>query len=455
MLLSDDIDMYNTSSDAFKTIKDALESGQVGSDDMRAAMELLMSQDQYKEFLKAGHSEENALEKQYLFMEKWADTNKKFFGDDMKQNAINFFEYLDKTGLLADGVLATSEEIGKQTGLSVDAVNSLIQFGNMYGFQDIIQQSQIDYVDDYVEKMQNLQSAKEAFQQANESDPNSNITLGLKDDLSNAQKELDDFYADIPKKFNDISEEYMNTTTDKSLGEYFTEQMGGDDNTLAYMQSIGDRLKYIDQEKNRLSVQNKDKGIFSTSQYKALEDEESVLESIQEQLETSNLDLYSPTDYQLIYAQQGDINSRYLRFKIWDEGEPYVFPKDMEVNLLGERPDGASITKTISDIDFNKNIIAYLLDKDVICVGGIVNLKLTLLYGNGQVISTIPFKIRVTKNPLDDNKVIIMPEYTTLTKTLSEVKKMKTELDATHRVVVSQTEPSDLKVGDEWLYFYE
>lgn len=285
---SDDLDMYNTSSDAFKTIKDALESGQVGSDDMRAAMELLMSQDQYKEFLKAGHSEENALEKQYLFMEKWADTNKKFFGDDMKQNAINFFEYLDKTGLLADGVLATSEEIGKQTGLSVDAVNSLIQFGNMYGFQDIIQQSQIDYMDDYVEKMQNLQSAKEAFQQANESDPNSNITLGLKDDLSNAQKELDDFYADIPKKFNNISEEYMNTTTDKSLGEYFTEQMGGDDNTLAYMQSIGDRLKYIDQEKNRLSVQNKDKGIFSTSQYKALEDEESVLKSIQEQLETSN-----------------------------------------------------------------------------------------------------------------------------------------------------------------------
>lgn len=285
---SDDLDMYNTSSDAFKTIKDALESGQVGSDDMRAAMELLMSQDQYKEFLKAGHSEENALEKQYLYMEKWADTNKKFFGDDMKQNAINFFEYLDKTGLLADGILATSEEIGKQTGLSVDAVNSLIQFGNMYGFQDIIQQSQIDYVDDYVEKMQNLQSAKEAFQQANESDPNSNITLGLKDDLSNAQKELDDFYADIPKKFNDISEEYMNTTTDKSLGEYFTEQMGGDDNTLAYMQSIGDRLKYIDQEKNRLSVQNKDKGIFSTSQYKALEDEESVLKNIQEQLETSN-----------------------------------------------------------------------------------------------------------------------------------------------------------------------
>lgn len=285
---SDDLDMYNTASDAFKTIKDGLESGQVGSDDMRAAMELLMSQDQYKEFLKAGHSEENALEKQYLFMEKWADTNKKFFGDDMKQNAINFFEYLDKTGLLADGVLATSEEIGKQTGLSVDAVNSLIQFGNMYGFQDIIQQSQIDYVDDYVEKMQNLQSAKEAFQQANESDPNSNITIGLKDDLSNAQQELDNFYADIPKKFNDISEEYMNTTTDKSLGEYFTEQMGGDDNTLAYMQSIGDRLKYIDQEKNRLSVQNKDKGIFSTSQYKALEDEESVLKSIQEQIETSN-----------------------------------------------------------------------------------------------------------------------------------------------------------------------
>lgn len=166
-----------------------------------------------------------------------------------------------------------------------------------------------------------------------------------------------------------------------------------------------------------------------------------------------NLDLYSPTDYQLIYAQQGDINSRYLRFKIWDEGEPYVFPKDMEVNLLGERPDGAAITKTISDIDFNKNIITYLLDKDVICVSGIVNLRLTLLYGNGQIISTIPFKIRVTKNPLDDNKITIMPEYTTLANTLSEVRKMKNELDATHRVVVSQAEPN-LSLNDEWLYFY-
>ena len=58
-----------------------------------------------------------------------------------------------------------------------------------------------------------------------------------------------------------------------------------------------------------------------------------------------NLDLYSPTDYQLIYAQQGDIQSRYLKFTIWDEGEPYVFPKDMEAYLLGERPDGCAIAK--------------------------------------------------------------------------------------------------------------
>lgn len=168
-----------------------------------------------------------------------------------------------------------------------------------------------------------------------------------------------------------------------------------------------------------------------------------------------NLDLYSPTDYQLIYAQQGDIDSRYLRFTIWDDGEPYIFPKDMEVNLFGERPDGAAITKTISDIDFGNNTITYLIDKDVICIGGIVNLRLTLLYGNGQIISTIPFKIRVTKNPLGDDTVAGIPEYTTLVSVLSEVRKLKNELDATHRVVVSNTEPSDLSTNDEWLYFYD
>ena len=168
-----------------------------------------------------------------------------------------------------------------------------------------------------------------------------------------------------------------------------------------------------------------------------------------------NLDLYSPTDYQLIYAQQGDIQSRYLKFTIWDEGEPYVFPKDMEAYLLGERPDGCAIAKKIiKDIDFNNNKITYLIEKDVISVYGIVNLRLTLLYGNGSIISTIPFKIRVIKNPLGE--IEETPEYTALTETLSEVKKMKNELDATHKVIVSSTEPSSYKekVNDEWLLFY-
>lgn len=168
-----------------------------------------------------------------------------------------------------------------------------------------------------------------------------------------------------------------------------------------------------------------------------------------------NLDLYSPTDYQLIYAQQGDIDSRYLRFTIWDNGEPYIFPKDMEVNLLGERSDGVAITKTISDVDFSNNIITYLIDEDIICICGIVNLRLTLLYGSGRIISTIPFKIRVIKNPLGDDTVADIPEYTTLISALSEVRKLKNELDATHRVVVSNTEPSNLSTNDEWLYFYD
>ena len=56
-----------------------------------------------------------------------------------------------------------------------------------------------------------------------------------------------------------------------------------------------------------------------------------------------------------------------LKFTIWDEGEPYVFPKDMEAYLLGERPDGCAIAKKIiKDIDFNNNKITYLIEKDVI-----------------------------------------------------------------------------------------
>lgn len=170
-----------------------------------------------------------------------------------------------------------------------------------------------------------------------------------------------------------------------------------------------------------------------------------------------DLDLYSPTQYQLIYAQQDDINSRYLRFTIWYDGDVYVFPKDMEAYLFGERADGIAIAKKIiNTIDFSKNQITYLIEKDVISVSGIANLRLTLLYGDGNIISTIPFKIRITKNPLDDSQIAEISEYTALTETLSEARKIKNELDATHKVIVSQTEPSSEKenINDEWLLFY-
>lgn len=351
---TDNSDLYDTSTDAFNAVKDALESGQVGTDDMRTAMELLMSKGQYEEFLKLGNSAENPLEKQYLFMEKWAATNKQFFGEDMKKNAINFFNYLDKTGLLADGVLATSEEIGKKTGMSIESINSLVQLGNLYGFKDVIQQEPIDYLDNYTQKLSDLQSAKQAYEESSATDKDSNETLGLKFDYEEALRNYDNFISAIPEKYIEMQDKYTSSGTTDSFGDWLIGDMG-EENTLGFLQSVNDKIDSISKEKMKLAEQNKDSGFYSSAQYKGLQQELELFQTIQSQFTNRDTTFLRDSDVQR-FAQLKSLQSE-LQDSLKSAGN-IVDINNIQDKIAEVKDELSNLSEpTIVDLQLNKTAI--------------------------------------------------------------------------------------------------
>ena len=283
---------YDTGMDAFNVIKEGLSSGKVGSDDFKYGMQALMSVDEYKKFVDLAKEGYDA---QYDFMENWQKQNAKFFTEDDRANAIAWQKYLTDTGLLQDGMIASSEELGKATGLSYDAVNALNENLNQFSFgQDIITQSQIDYIDEAQEAVSNLVNARVALQEAEEAGADQNLITGLKEDVEKAQIDYDEFMASIPDKMAEakqaMSEGKANTLSEALFGEdsasslAFTETLGAhiDDlqhkvwdlethqqaGTQNYKDAVAELTKYRDIQKEVIqdALDNRNKNIGDSVQ---------------------------------------------------------------------------------------------------------------------------------------------------------------------------------------------
>lgn len=126
------------------------------------------------------------------------------------------------------------------------------------------------------------------------------------------------------------------------------------------------------------------------------------------------IDLYSPTCYEVIKAQQGDNELRVIEFEILNQGEPYTLT-NVFARMEGHRGDGSPFMKdcTISD-----NIISVTLNNDVLFDAGYVEAKVVLYDTSTGIpdditqledshrISTIPFKIHVQKDLCDKSEVV-------------------------------------------------
>ena len=162
-----------------------------------------------------------------------------------------------------------------------------------------------------------------------------------------------------------------------------------------------------------------------------------------------DIDLYSPTNYEIINAQQGDNYSRIIEFVLYDQGKPYNLSSNgISVRIEGHRGDQSSFIKS-NICSITDNIITVILDSDILYACGTVEARIVLSNGD-MTLSTIPFRLRVTKNPCDKN-VIERDKRSLIDDMMSMIENLKISLNNTSNVVISKDQPTNQKEGDYWL----
>ena len=159
-----------------------------------------------------------------------------------------------------------------------------------------------------------------------------------------------------------------------------------------------------------------------------------------------NIDLYAPKIYEVIRAQQGDDKSRCVEFELYDQGNPYEITNDTIANVEGLRADGSGYIKSC---EINNNIITFVLDDNLLYYDGVAKLKLVLYSDNKKVLSSIPFKVSIERNPLFDIE-FERDEYSLVQDMLNIIKILETEIKD-----IEQPEPNSISIEELRAIFEE
>lgn len=195
---------YETSRDAYQTIEDALDSGFVGTDDVKMAQQLLYSAEYYKKFVDAA---KDGYAAQSEIAEQWQKDHAKYNTEDDFQNVKNFYDELEKSGLLQNGQLAASSVIGEYFNASADWTNSMIEKLNLLDWDgEVIKQSPIDFIDDATQALTNVTSAKQALNEAIKDGADANLLTDLEESYKKANADYESFMERIPETFSNMQE---------------------------------------------------------------------------------------------------------------------------------------------------------------------------------------------------------------------------------------------------------
>lgn len=148
------------------------------------------------------------------------------------------------------------------------------------------------------------------------------------------------------------------------------------------------------------------------------------------------LDVYD-TDLQVVSAQQGDKLSRFVRISITANGEPMQFVSGLSATLEGHRADGQVVADKCK---IEGNTIIVELTEAMLSVHGDGIYKIVFYGTDGSALSSVPFKVHVTKNPFDENEVIATPIFSALTDALNKVNKA---IQDTEKVIEEATDKID------------
>lgn len=139
-----------------------------------------------------------------------------------------------------------------------------------------------------------------------------------------------------------------------------------------------------------------------------------------------------------VNLKQYDYESRYIRFHITDNGNPYALTSDIQANIKIHKPDGTKVVNT-AVVDAEDNEITAAVTKQMTSVYGVLYADLTL-FKDGQVISTMPFHLHVEKSPVQNEDIMSTDEIGLLEDLISDVQKEEANRQANEQTRITAEE---------------
>lgn len=116
--------------------------------------------------------------------------------------------------------------------------------------------------------------------------------------------------------------------------------------------------------------------------------------------------------YETITAKQGDTESRFLLFHLFDASLPFDLT-EKSVRVYGIKPDGTKIFNDLVINDVKKGYCTLKLTNQMLAIVGLVKLELVIYSGNKKL-SSIPFMLNVISSLNSDDAVVSTNEFTSL-----------------------------------------
>lgn len=137
------------------------------------------------------------------------------------------------------------------------------------------------------------------------------------------------------------------------------------------------------------------------------------------------LDLQHKT-IEAVNLKQYDYESRYIRFHITDNGNPYTLTADMQANIKIHKPDGTKVVH-FGTVDAANNYITIEVTNQMTAAYGVLSADITL-FTTDNVISTMPFHLNIERSPVQNEDIMSADEYGVLEKLTVEIQELETEI---------------------------
>lgn len=133
---------------------------------------------------------------------------------------------------------------------------------------------------------------------------------------------------------------------------------------------------------------------------------------------TIKLDIVNPYAYPpvVIKIRQGDKNSHKLKFELYHDGEPYNIDT-AKVRLYGTKSNGDQIRE---ELTVSGHTAIMTINDYITSDAGIVKCQFCL-YGENEILHSIPIRIEILKKVYDEDKIIKKKEYSELMSALQNI----------------------------------